>query len=70
MMDPVVTKTMPQVSNEGGFQIQAEPIETRSFHPGIFLIFIGIFWMLIGLTGKGTTSKCLQYGEVIKKVRV
>lgn len=70
MMDPIVTKATPQISSEGGFQIQADSIETETFHPGIFLIFIGIFWIFVWLSGKGTTSKCLQYGEVIKKVRV
>lgn len=73
MMDPLIKNiiTAPTITT-GGFQIETTttPIVVMSWHPGIFLVLLGIFWILIGLTGKGTTEKCLRYGEVVKKMRV
>lgn len=73
MMDPVVQNiiTAPATAT-GGFQIDTTiaPIVEMTWHPGILLILIGIIWIFIGLTGKGTTSKCIHYGEVVKKIRV
>jgi len=37
---------------------------------GFWLAFLGIFPILAGISGKCITSKCLKYGEVIKKIRV
>jgi hypothetical protein len=73
MMDPLVKNiiTAP-IEKTGGFQIDTvvAPIVEMSWHPGILLVLLGIFWIFVGLTGKGTTEKCLRYGEVVKKIRV
>ena len=73
MMDPLIKNiiTAPPTTT-GGFQIDTttEPIVVMTWHPGIFLVLLGIFWIFVGLTGKGTTQKCLRYGEVVKKIRV
>lgn len=37
---------------------------------GFWIALLGIFPLLAGITGKCITSKCLKYGEVIKKIRV
>lgn len=68
VMDPIVTTLAGNSNNELG--IITESIIQYSWHPGIFLVLLGIFWMLVGATGKGTTSKCIRYGEVVKKIRV
>lgn len=72
-MDPFVKNiiTTP-VEKTGGFQIDTTiaPIVEMSWHPGIFLVLLGIFWIIVALTGKGVTEKCLRYGEVVKKIRV
>lgn len=72
-MDPMIQNiiTAP-TETTGGFQIDttAAPIVQMTWHPGIFLVLLGLFWIFIGLTGKGITEKCLRYGEVVKKIRV
>jgi hypothetical protein len=73
MMDPLVKNIITAPAEKtGGFQIDTAvaPIVEMSWHPGIFLVLLGIFWIIIALTGKGTTEKCLRYGEVVKKIRV
>ena len=73
MMDPFVKSIIaPQTTTTGGFQIDTTvaPIVEMSWHPGIFLVLIGLLWIFIGITGKGTTEKCIRYGEVVKKIRV
>ncbi|MBP6921527.1 hypothetical protein KBB89_03220 [Candidatus Gracilibacteria bacterium] len=73
MMDPFVRSIItPETTTTGGFQIDTTvaPIVEMSWHPGIFLVLLGIFWIFVGMTGKGTTSKCIRYGEVVKKIRV
>lgn len=57
-------------ADDKGFQIEAPVEQITLWHPGIFLIFLGIFWILVGLTGKGVTSKCIHFGEIVKKIRV
>lgn len=70
MMDPIRTIVQNTPETGGGFQIDTTTLIETTWHPGIFLVLLGIFWILVGLTGKGTTSKCIHYGEVIKKIRV
>jgi len=73
MMDPFIKSiTTPPSTPTGGFQIDTAiaPIVAMTWHPGIFLILLGIFWIFFGLTGKGTTAKCVRYGEIVKKIRV
>lgn len=72
-MDPLVRNiVMPTTTATGGFQIDTTtaPLVEMTWHPGILLILLGIFWIFVGLTGKGTTEKCIRYGEVVKKIRV
>lgn len=73
VMDPLVRNiVMPTTTATGGFQIDTTtaPLVEMTWHPGILLILLGIFWIFVGLTGKGTTEKCIRYGEVVKKIRV
>jgi len=73
MMQPIVKNIIaPTTTATGGFQIttQTAPIVEMTWTPGSILILIGIFWLLVGLTGKGTTEKCIRFGEVVKKIRV
>lgn len=74
IMDPLIKNIIaPAPTNTtGGFQIDTTvaPIVEMTWHPGTLLILMGIFWILVGLTGKGTTEKCIRYGEVVKKIRV
>lgn len=71
VMDPIVTTvSAPAEKPADEFQIDFGTREETSSHPGIFLIFLGVFWMLVWATGKGTTEKCLRYREVVKKIRV
>lgn len=37
---------------------------------GFWIALLGILPIIAGITGKCITSKCLKYGEVIKKIRV
>jgi len=37
---------------------------------GFWIALLGIIPLLAGISGKCITSKCLKYGEVIKKIRV
>ena len=67
-MDPIVTTVSGGATN--AFNITSGAVTQSSWHPGIFLVLLGIFWILVGLTGKGTTEKCIRYGEVVKKIRV
>jgi len=71
VMDPIVTTvSLPSEKPADEFQIDFGTREETSSHPGIFLIILGILWMLVWATGKGTTEKCLRYKEVVKKIRV
>lgn len=71
VMDPIVTTvSAPSEKPANEFQIDFGTRQETSSHPGIFLIFLGIFWMLVWATWKGTTEKCLRYKEVVKKIRV
>lgn len=71
IMDPIVhTITAPAKKDAKGFTIDAGPTIKKSSHPGIILILLGALWFFVGLTGKGTTEKCLRYKEVVKKIRV
>lgn len=71
IMDPVITETAPDTTAQiGVIQIPGEAVAETSTHAGGLIIVIGLFWMLLGATGKGITQKCLQYGETIKKIRV
>lgn len=73
MMDPLVRNIItPETTTTGGFQIDTTvaPIVEMSWHPGIFLVLLGLLWIIMGITGKGTMSKCIRYGEVVKKIRV
>lgn len=73
IMDPLIKNIIaPATTATGGFQIDTTtaPIIEMTWHPGTFLVLLGIFWILVGLTGKGTTEKCIRFGEVVKKIRV
>jgi hypothetical protein len=73
VMDPFIQNIISAPTEKtGGFQIDTAvaPIVEMSWHPGAFLVLLGIFWIFVALTGKGTTEKCLRYGEVVKKIRV
>ena len=48
---------------------QAKSTE-KPVNVGFWIALLGIFPILAGITGKCITSKCLKYGEVIKKIRV
>lgn len=43
----------------------SKPLDT-----GFWIALLGVLPLLAGITGKCITSKCLKYGEVIKKIRV
>jgi len=43
---------------------------SKSVNVGFWIALLGILPLLAGITGKCITSKCLKYGEVIKKIRV
>jgi len=48
VMDPIVTTvSAPSEKPADEFQIDFGTREETSSHPGIFLIFLGIFWMLV-----------------------
>jgi uncharacterized membrane protein YwzB len=68
MMDPIMTTVASDTNN--AFNIAAGSVTQASWHPGVFLVLLGIFWILVGLTGKGTTEKCIRFGELVKKIRV
>ena len=67
ILDPIVTTIA--TDNVPG-QLNIGTITQETWHPGTYVVLLGIFWMLLGATGKGTTAVCLRYGEVIKKIRV
>jgi hypothetical protein len=70
-MDPIVTEMpAPEQKDAQGLTIDVGPNLKKSSHPGIIFILLGTLWLLVGLTGKGTTEKCLRYKEVVKKIRV
>ena len=52
------------------FEVNSEPILVALWNPGALFILLGIVWIFVGITGKGTTEKCLRYGQVVKKIRV
>lgn len=73
LMDPLVKNIIvAPAKTTGGFQIDTAttPLVEMTWHPGTLLILLGIFWILVGLTGKGVTEKCIRFGEVVKKIRV
>lgn len=43
---------------------------SKPVNVGFWIALLGILPLLAGITGKCITSKCLKYGEVIKKIRV
>lgn len=43
---------------------------SKPVNVGFWLALLGVLPLLAGITGKCITSKCIKYGEVIKKIRV
>ena len=43
---------------------------SKPVNVGFWLALLGTLPLLAGITGKCITSKCIKYGEVIKKIRV
>ncbi len=74
IMDPLIKNIIAPAptTTTGGFQIDTTvaPVIEMTWHPGTLLILLGIFWIIVGLTGKGVTEKCIRFGEVVKKIRV
>ncbi len=73
IMDPLIKNIIaPTTTATGGFQIDTTtaPVIEMTWHPGTWLVLLWIIWIFIGLTGKGTTEKCIRFGEVVKKIRV
>ena len=55
IMDPLVKNIIvAPAKTTGGFQIDTTtaPLVEMTWHPGTLLILLGIFWILVGLTGK------------------
>lgn len=50
--------------------ITTSKTQSRPIDIGFWIALLGILPLLAGITGKCITSKCLKYGEVIKKIRV
>jgi hypothetical protein len=53
------------VSNLAPIKAPSTPVDV-----GFWIALLGILPLLAGITGKCITSKCLKYGEIIKKIRV
>lgn len=73
IMDPMIQNIIaPPTTTTGGFNIDTTvaPVVQMTWHPGTLLILLWIFWIIVGLTGKGVTEKCIRFGEVVKKIRV
>ena len=62
--------TTPQSGSLDYAQIGAEKTVSHPVNVGFWIAFLGILPLLAGITGKCITSKCIKYGEVIKKIRV
>lgn len=43
---------------------------SKPLNVGFWIALLGLFPLVAGITGKCIPSKCLKYGEVIKKIRV
>ncbi|MDD2916957.1 MAG: hypothetical protein PHH70_03900 [Candidatus Gracilibacteria bacterium] len=72
MKVPAAQNTLP-MTQSGALDygtISESKTPSKPFNVGFWLAFLGIFPLLAGITGKCITSKCLKYGEVIKKIRV
>lgn len=68
-----VSENTPATTQNGSLDYGAIAQATSSSRPidvGFWVALLGIFPLLAGITGKCITSKCLKYGEVIKKIRV
>lgn len=63
------TTTTQSGSLDYGAIAQVKSAE-KPVNVGFWIALLGILPMLAGITGKCITSKCLKYGEVIKKIRV
>ena len=65
--NPVVT------TNSGSLDygaITEVKVPSKPINVGFWVALLGFLPLLAGITGKCITSKCLKYGEVIKKIRV
>lgn len=66
--------TTPTISTQSGSldygEIAQAKSTTKPVNVGFWIALLGILPLLAGITGKCITSKCLKYGEVIKKIRV
>ena len=61
IMDPIITEIpAPDKKDESGFKIDVGPTIKKSSHPGLILVLLGTLWFFVGVTGKGTTEKCLR----------
>ncbi len=71
IMDAIITQVpAPEKKDAKWLKIDVGPTIKKSSHPGIILVLLWALWFFVGLTGKGTTEKCLRYKEVVKKIRV
>lgn len=72
MKTPAVQSTTP-VSQSGSLDysaIEEAKSPAKPVDVGFWIALLGILPLMAGITGKCVTSKCLKYGEVIKKIRV
>lgn len=64
----------PAVSTQTGSldysSIAESKTPSKPIDVGFWLALLSIFPLIAGVTGKCITSKCLKYGEIIKKIRV
>ena len=66
VQDPITTQSG---SLDYGAIAEAKA-STKSIDVGFWIALLGLLPLIAGITGKCITSKCLKYGEVIKKIRV
>lgn len=69
----VAVPTTPTTAASGSLDynnIAAPAVAKKSVDVGFWIALLGWLPLLAGITGKCITSKCLKYGEVIKKIRV
>ena len=69
---PVIQEVTPTTQN-GTLDVSTlMPVKAPStpVNVGFWIALLGILPLLAGITGKCITSKCLKYGEIIKKIRV
>jgi hypothetical protein len=72
MKVPVVQDT-PTTTQSGSLDYGAitdVATPSKPINVGFWIALLGILPLLAGITGKCITSKCLKYGEIIKKIRV